>query len=152
VLEARGQVDPRPMLFAGDRILDRLGLRFGDLADAQRACSPLAVAGELDRRRDRLESVRADGGEDLEIRPSFLAAIECIERLPLLLVSFLVDDQLPRTVALVDGTRPRVDPREAHALEPGRAEVALSNLPDPDCLASPRRGQRVELARTSPVA
>ena len=41
------------MLFARDRIPDRLGLRFGDLADAQRGRSPLAVARELDRRRDR---------------------------------------------------------------------------------------------------
>jgi hypothetical protein len=81
-----------------------------------------------------------------------LAAFDGDQRVPLLLGGLLVDDHAPYAVALMYRSRPPVNAREHHAVQPGIGEITIGDQARYKGFAAPRCRQCVELARTAPVA
>ena len=104
VLEAIRQVDPCPMLAAGDGVLERLTTGLDQPGDADRTQARLDVDLEVDVSENRIVHGGESRGENAEYRRSwflFLPGHDLHECVPLGLVGAVVDDDLGSTVALV---------------------------------------------------
>ena len=64
----------------------------------------------------------------------------------------LVDDHAPYTIALMCRSWPPVDAGEHHAVQSGIAEISVGDQARNKSFALTRHRQRIELARTAPVA
>jgi hypothetical protein len=81
-----------------------------------------------------------------------LTAIESDQRVALLLTGLFVDCRAPHAVALRYRSQPPVGASETHAAQLGVAKISVANLSRYNGFAMPGRRQRIELARTAPVA
>src|SRR3989442_1522113 len=105
IFEAVRQTDLSPVLFPGHRVLDWLGPVLDCAGQRQTGSPPFAIGVELDWQHERSRAVRCDRGENLEDRPAVLSTGDRDDGLPLPGTRTFIDNQLQRTIALVDRAR-----------------------------------------------
>src|SRR5581483_8078082 len=127
-----------------DRVLDRRRLDLERVA----GLDPRVDSVDVDLVPHRLRAVDRGPrpGEDAP-RPADGAADERRDRVALLLVGPLVDEDHALAVAVVDRPRPLDDDGEVEVVERRVAESALLDVPRPAALAPSLCRQRVEVAR-----
>jgi hypothetical protein len=122
---------------------------FGNTRDPNSRTPFLAIDIEVDRGEERLNQIRANGREDLPVRPAILTAVESNQRVALLLACLFVDNRAPHAVALKYRSRPPIKASETHSVQSGIAKISVSNLPRYKGLAVPGRRHRIKLAGTA---
>src|SRR5215469_2786018 len=140
------------MLGTGNRITDRLTDRLHKTGDCEPATAGIDVDFQLDRQEQWVELVRRHGGKHPPPRRhllGFFAVKDLKQRVALAGISPLVDHDLHRTVAFVDGARPVHAKRDAEPIESDIPEMSFLDLPSGCRLAKTVRRQCVELARAT---